>query len=195
MWSGGAGGADGSSVDREVVRVAGPAAVAPDDIRPGVVFLDQVRLHRPKRRRCHRRADRASHGASSKLPNNRRCEPDDRAANTGPFLVGARMRQRRIWGARIFYQRNALLPSRTRPDFGCVCPQRRRVHATARAERTLDAALERGMHFVRVAGMDWPRHASGRCSPERTARKARDADCTGPCRRESAPPQATRPGR
>jgi transposase len=31
--------------------------------------------------------------------------------------------------------------------------------------------------------------------PKCECRKARDADCTGPCGRESAPPQATRPGR
>jgi hypothetical protein len=52
-------------MDSEVVSVARPAAIATDDVRPGVVLLDQVRLRRPERVWGDRRADRPSHGSSS----------------------------------------------------------------------------------------------------------------------------------
>jgi len=84
VLSGGACGADGAPVNGELVGDARPTAIAPDDVRPGVVVLDQVRLHRPKRGRGDRRADRASHDASSNLPNNRRCQFGDRAPRPPP---------------------------------------------------------------------------------------------------------------
>jgi hypothetical protein len=52
-------------MDREVVSEARPAAIAADDVGPGVVLLDQMRLRRPERVRGDRCADRPSHGSSS----------------------------------------------------------------------------------------------------------------------------------
>jgi hypothetical protein len=52
-------------MDSEVVSVARPAAIAADDVGPGVVLLDQMRLRWPERVRGDRCADRPSHGSSS----------------------------------------------------------------------------------------------------------------------------------
>jgi hypothetical protein len=98
-------------VDREIVRAARPAAIAPNDVRSGVVLLDQVGLRRPKRGWGHARADRPSHCASSNLPNNQRCQPGGRAPRqSGGISVGARIRQRRL-GAQPFYQSRAESPA------------------------------------------------------------------------------------
>jgi hypothetical protein len=76
-------------VDGEIVRIPRPTAIAPDDVRSGVVVLDEVGLHRPERGRCDRRADRPSHDASSRSP-----EPStwptrrSRAATTGRRIRG-----------------------------------------------------------------------------------------------------------
>jgi hypothetical protein len=63
-----AGGADCPTVDGEFVGVARPTAIAPDDVRPGVVLLDQMRLDRSERVRSDRRADGPGHGSSSISP-------------------------------------------------------------------------------------------------------------------------------
>ena len=84
--SGGAGGADGPAVHCELVRVARPAAIAPDDVGPGVVLLDKMRLRGPQRGGNDHRAHGPSHSSSS-IPEHRR-SPVGRVATAHGWICG-----------------------------------------------------------------------------------------------------------